>query len=71
METLDLGINTRIEARNLKNGAIVSRGAGPVFKVVNVSGMKHGGVLVQGKNITRGGLVEIGCYPNTEFQIAT
>lgn len=71
METLDLFIDTRIEARNIGKGAIVRRGAGPAFTVVSVSDMKHGGVLVQGKNTTHGGLVEIGCYPNTEFQIAT
>ena len=70
METLDLFISTRIKARNLRKGAIVSRGAGPVFAVVSVSDMKHGGVLVQGKNTSHGGLVEIGCYPDTEFQIA-
>ena len=71
METLDLFIDTRIEARNLGKGALVRRGTGPVFMVVSISDMKHGGVLVQGKNTTHGGLVEIGCYPNTEFQIVT
>lgn len=71
MEPLDLFIDPLIESRHLKKGMVVRRGAGPIFKVVWISSLKNGGVLVQGKNTIHGGLVEIGCYPDTKFQVVT
>lgn len=71
MQSLDLQIDMSAKAMNLKKGMIVSRGSGPKFEVLGTSAMNDDGILVQGKNTTHGGLVEIGCFPDTEFQIAT
>lgn len=59
-----------VEARHVKPGALVKHG--PVaFTVTHVEPMRHGGVLVRGKEHRHGGLIEIGGTPATQFEVIT
>ena len=61
-----------IEAQHLKPGATVRRPGGPVFTVAEAMPLgAGGGILVRGKSTTHGGLVEIGCSPDTSFEVIT
>ena len=57
-----------VEARHVQPGARVKHG--PVaFTVTHVEPMRHGGVLVRGKEHRHGGLIEIGGTPATQFEV--
>ena len=57
-----------VEAQHVKPGARVKHG--PVeFTVTHVEPMRNGDILVRGKSITHGGLVEIGGTPATQFEV--
>lgn len=57
-----------IEAQHVKPGARVKHG--PVeFTVTDVLPLNAGGILVRGREHRHGGLVEIGCGPDTQFEV--
>ena len=59
-----------VEAQHVKPGARVRRPGGPAFTVTEVAPLgAGGGILVRGKSITHGGLVEIGGTPATQFEV--
>ena len=60
-----------IEARHLMKGMTVSRNGGPAFAVDRVDPLGKSDLLVRGKNTAHGGLVEIGCAPDTQFEVIT
>lgn len=57
-----------VEALHVKPGARVRHGK-VAFTVTDVEPMRHGGVLVRGKEHRHGGLIEIGGTPNTQFEV--
>ena len=57
-----------VEAQHVKPGARVKHG--PVeFTVTHVEPMRHGGILIRGKEHRHGGPIEIGGTPNTQFEV--
>ena len=58
-----------VEAQHVKPGARVRRPAGPAFTVTHVEPMRHGGILIRGKEHRHGGLIEIGGTPATQFEV--
>lgn len=67
----DLFGRVHIEARHLARGMTVSRNGGPAFAVTCVDPLGKADLLVRGKNVRHGGLVEIGCAPDTQFEVIT
>lgn len=61
-----------VEAQHLKPGTRVRRPVGPAFTVTEVVTLGvAGGLFVRGKSVAHGGLVEIGCAPDTQFEVIT
>ena len=67
----DLFGRVHVEARHLMKGMTVSRNGGPAFAVACVDPLGKSDLLVRGKNTAHGGLVEIGCAPDTQFEVIT
>lgn len=57
-----------IEAHHLQPRQIVSRPRGPLLEVMEVADLGTAGVLVRGRDIGHGGLVEIACSRFTPFE---
>ena len=60
-----------VEAKDLTKGMRVRRPGGPAFTVTDVEALGGGGAVVRGKDLRHGGLVEIGCAPDTQFEVIT
>lgn len=59
-----------VEAQHLKPGAQVKHG--PVeFTVTDVEPMRHGGILIRGKEHRHGGPIEIGGPPTLQLEVIT
>ena len=58
-----------VEAQHVKPGARVRRPGGPAFTVTHVEPMRHGGILIRGKEHRHGGLIEIGGTLATQFEV--
>ena len=58
-----------VEAQHVKPGARVRRPGGPAFTVTEVEPMRHGGILVRGREHRHGGPIEIGGPPTLQLQV--
>lgn len=65
----DLFGAVHVEAKDLTRGTTVRRG-GAAFTVTDVEHHRDSAV-VRGKDLRHGGLVEIGCWPATPFEVIT
>ena len=64
----DLFGRVHVEAQHVKPGARVKHG--PVaFTVTDVEPMRHGGVLIRGREHRHGGPIEIGGPPTLQLEV--
>ena len=58
-----------VEAQHLRPRQTVSRPRGPLLEVMEIANLGAAGVLVRGRDVNHGGLVEISCSRFTTFEI--